>query len=144
MYEERKVSKMSIQPRNAGKSWTNQEEEELLRNIQQYRGSVGEIAEVHGRSVVAINMRIAIIIRKLVDSQGMDRKSVANLFFKSSEQIDEVLQNNNNKKNNNNHSTNQMNEIAVRLDHIEFLLDKILKKQIKIINAQKKKKDMKL
>ena len=128
---------MSIQPRNAGKSWTNQEEEELLRNIQQYRGSIGEIAEVHGRSAVAINMRIAIIIRKLVDGEGMDRKSVANLFFKTSEQIDEVLQNNTNHKKN---STNQINEIAVRLDHIECLLDKILKKQIKIINAQKKKK----
>lgn len=130
---------MSVQRRNAGKSWTNQEEEELLRNIQQYRGSIGEIAEVHGRSVVAINMRIASLVRKLVDDEGMDKKSVGNLFFRKPEQIDEILQNHNNKKINSNN--NQIiNEIVVRLDHIESLLDRILKKQIKIINAQKKMK----
>ena len=72
---------MSRTTRNAGKPWSQSEEEELIRNVQQYRGSIREVAEVHGRSPVAINMRIASIVRRMVNAEGMAKSTVANLFF---------------------------------------------------------------
>lgn len=82
---------MPVPARNAGKPWSSSEEEELIRNVQQYRGDIRAVAEVHGRSGVAINMRIASIIRRMVNAEGMDPNTVANLFFKSPQEMEEVL-----------------------------------------------------
>ena len=124
--------------RNAGKPWSPSEEEELLRNVQQYRGGIREIAEVHGRSAIAINLRIASIIRRMVNAEGMNRVAVGNLFFKSAEEVEEILNPSTSNNNNTTSSTKRPtvastiqemeHRIVSKLEHIESQLRKISKK----------------
>ena len=126
---------MSRTTRNAGKPWSQSEEEELIRNVQQYRGSIREVAEVHGRSPVAINMRIASIVRRMVNAEGMAKSTVANLFFKSSEDVDELLRPPSSSANKRVSSMQQLDMnvsvILDRLDVIEQLLLQLIKKNKK-------------
>lgn len=114
--------------RNAGKKWTASEEQELLANIQQYRGNIHEIADVHGRSTTAVHLRIAGMVKSYLEEHP--KSVVANIFQKTEKEIDELL-----------HTAEKtisakkisatdvtMDEIVDRLDRIEVLLHKCWKR----------------
>lgn len=109
--------------RNAGKKWTSSEEQELLTNIQQYRGSVREIAEVHGRSETAVNIRIANLIKQFLEQHP--KEAVAGMFYKTEKEMDDLLTNV--EKASRNSRQNQMQEVMDRLDRIELRIEKLLK-----------------
>jgi len=115
--------------RNAGKSWTPTEEEELVRNYQQYRGNMTEIAEVHGRSEIAIQMRVSVMIKRFIKEGGMSKNDVARLFFKQMKEVDDILKTTEPKKKN--------DEVIDRLTRIEEILTKILRRQIKMMKPKK-------
>jgi hypothetical protein len=111
------------QYRNAGKKWTPSEEQELLTNIQQYRGSVKEIADVHGRSETAVNIRIASLMKQFLDQHP--KEAVAGMFYKTEKEMDDMLANV--EKASRNSHQNQMQEVMDRLDRIEEVVVKLLK-----------------
>jgi hypothetical protein len=111
------------QYRNAGKKWTPSEEQELLTNIQQYRGNVREISDVHGRSETAVNIRIASLMKKLLDQHP--KEAVAGMFYKTEEEMDELLAHvDRSSKTNRQHSTQ---EVIERLDRIEEAIMRLIK-----------------
>ena len=116
--------------RNAGKKWTTTEEQELLTNIQQYRGNIQEIAEVHGRSVIALNLRIAHLIRLFLEEQP--KSVVANMFYKTEKDIDDLLASHAEKTAattaNRNRPAQMMQDIVDRLERIEDMMEKLLKR----------------
>lgn len=122
------------QHRNAGKKWTQQEEQELMMNIQQYRGNIRDIAEVHGRSETAVNIRIANLIKQLLDQHP--KEAVAGMFYKSEKEMDDLLMSV--EKASRNSRQNQLQDVVDRLDRIEEMLAKLLKKK-----SSKKKKHSK-
>jgi len=117
--------------RNAGKKWTNSEEQELLSNIQQYRGNVQEISDVHGRSTTAVNIRIAQLIKQLLEQHP--KEAVAGMFYKSEKEVDDLL-NSVEKASTRQSKPDQMQHVMERLDRMEDMLVKIMK------SLRKKKK----
>jgi hypothetical protein len=117
--------------RNAGKKWTVSEEQELLSNIQQYRGNVQEISDVHGRSTTAVNIRIAQLIKQLLEQHP--KEAVAGMFYKSEKEVDDLL-NSVEKASTRQSKPDQMQHVMERLDRMEDMLVKIMK------SLRKKKK----
>lgn len=117
--------------RNAGKKWTGSEEQELLSNIQQYRGNVQEISDVHGRSTTAVNIRIAQLIKQLLEQHP--KEAVAGMFYKSEKEVDDLL-NSVEKASTRQSKPDQMQHVVERLDRMEDMLVKIMK------SLRKKKK----
>jgi hypothetical protein len=121
---------MKNKPINAGKSWTLEEEQLLIEHVQKYDNDIENIAELHGRSAIALNMRIDIIIRKMIN-EGQSKQKIAKLFRKTDDDINMILSNtssqNQNNYENKSHDTNQK-----KLQDIENLLMKIMKKLKKI------------
>lgn len=118
--------------RNAGKKWTSSEEQELLSNIQQYRGNVQEISDVHGRSTTAVNIRIAQLIKQLLEQHP--KEAVAGMFYKSEKEVDDLLNSVEKASTRRQMKPDQMQDIAERLDRMEDMLVKIMK------SLRKKKK----
>ena len=110
--------------RNAGKKWTTSEEQELLSNIQQYRGNVREISDVHGRSTTAVNIRIAQLIKQFLEQHP--KEAVAGMFYKSEKEVDDLLSHAE-KASTRQTKPNQMQDIIERLDRVEDMLTKIMK-----------------
>ena len=71
---------MKNKPINAGKSWTFDEEQLLIEHIQKYDNDIENIAELHGRSVIALNMRIDMLIRKMIQ-EGQSKQKIGKLYL---------------------------------------------------------------
>lgn len=119
--------------KNSGKNWTSQEEQELLNHISIYNGNLEIIAEMHERSVVAINMRIELLIRRMVIEKKESKTVIAQKFRKTIDEINEILKQHPPSKN----SNSSDNQILDRLDRIEKLLEKISIRQNKLLKNHK-------
>lgn len=114
--------------KNSGKNWTSTEEQELLNHINVYNGNVDIIAELHGRSTTAINMRIELLIRRMIEIDKESKTVVSQKFRKSMDEINEILKQD--KPSSTNHS---QQAIIDRLDRIEKLLEKVAIRQNKLL-----------
>lgn len=103
---------------NAGKNWTENEEKLLITNIEKYNNNMDIISGIHGRSVKAIQMRIASLITKML-TKGETRDQIKRIF-----RIDDIdgfiLENMKNEE--------DTKIILKKLDRLENLVMKILKR----------------
>lgn len=117
--------------KNSGKNWSSTEEQELISHINVYNGNVDIIAEIHGRSVMAINMRIELLIRKMIEVEKESKSVVAQKFRKSLEEINDILKQTPSSSSKNEGNNNKV--ILDRLDRIEKLLEKVALRQNKLL-----------
>lgn len=128
--------------KNSGKPWTSEEEAQLVRHVEMYGNDVTKIAEAHGRSIVAINMRIEFIIRQLVRKQNQPIPMVARIFNKSSDEIDQILKPPSNRRNSRvNDQALKLEELNQKMDRVLILLKKLSKRVPPSSSDDKKRKD---
>ena len=114
--------------KNSGKNWTSTEEQELMNHINVYNGNVDIIAELHGRSTTAINMRIELLIKRMIENDKESKAVISQKFRKSVDEINEIL-----KQHKPSSSNNSQQAIIDRLDRIEKLLEKVAIRQNKLL-----------
>jgi hypothetical protein len=114
--------------KNSGKNWSSTEEQELLNHMNVYNGNVDIIAELHGRSTTAINMRLELLIRRMIEIEKESKAVVAQKFRKSLDEINEIL-----KQQKPSSANNPSQAIMDRLDRIEKLLEKVAIRQNKLL-----------
>jgi hypothetical protein len=122
---------------NIGKIWTSQEELELLDELSDKK-PLNEIAKSHGRSFKAIQMRIEYMIRKHYNEQKYPLSHLCSLYNKDEDEIKTILNNdtskeyksapNQNFSSSKKTSESKLDEIQKKLETIEKLLTKLLKK----------------
>ena len=114
----KKLKEMKKIYENAGKSWTPDEEKTLINNIEKYHNNMDIISNIHGRSIKAIQMRIASLITKMLKN-GDTRDQIKKIFH-----IDDIdgyiLENMKNE--------DDSKIILRKLDQLEHLIMKILKR----------------
>ena len=110
---------------NSGKNWSIDEENQLIQNIEMYNDK-NRIAEIHGRSMKAINMRLAMIMTRCL-KQGDTKANVAHKFKMTESEMDTFVNENINKKHDDNPKNDIPNndQVMKKLDRIETLLLKI-------------------
>ena len=94
-----------------------------------YNGNIEIIAELHERSVTAINMRIELLIRRMIE-QKESKTVIAQKFRKTIEEINEILKQQPLSKTK---TSSDNTQILERLDRIERLLEKICNRQNKLL-----------
>ena len=122
---------MKNKPINAGKSWTFDEEQLLIEHIQKYDNDIENIAELHGRSMIALNMRIDMLIRKMIQ-EGQSKQKIGKLFRKTDDEIHLILSQQQSQNEHKSSYENQNKDIHIKLQDIENVLLKIFKKIKKI------------
>jgi transposase-like protein len=128
--------------KNSGKPWTSEEEAQLVRHVEMYGQDVAKIAEAHGRSVVAINMRIESIIRQLVRKQNQPIPIVGRIFSKSSDEIEEILKPPSHRRNSRvNDQAQKLEELNQKMDRVLVILKKLLKRVPPSSSDNKKRRD---
>jgi hypothetical protein len=114
-------------PNNVGKSWTKTEENQLMEEIKADM-DIETIAKDHGRTIKGIEMRIESIIYKKSKFDNYTNNVLANLFNKSEDDIQKIIDNFNIKDKKISNPSIEIININERLDKIEKLLNKIYKK----------------
>jgi hypothetical protein len=121
--------------KNSGKNWSSTEEQELVNHMNVYNGNIEIIAEIHGRSVIAINMRIELLIRRMIEIDKESKTVVAQKFRKSIEEINDILKQprQGQGQGQGNIKGDGISLILERLDRMEKLLEKISIRQNKLL-----------
>lgn len=114
---------------NIGKKWDMDEENKLLNELRN-KDSIEKIANVHGRTNKAIEMRIIYIIQKL--KKNMTIRQIAEQLNLEEERIELYLEN----KDKSNNIMKRLEEIENKIDKIEKMIYKIYKNHKSSFNNQ--------
>jgi len=119
---------------NIGNLWTDDEEFQLTDEIQNNM-SITDIAKQHGRTEKAIRMRLESMIRKKHWKENYTISTLSKLYNKTEDDIKSIIQTKDEtqsksyeNKYKTEYSSEDITNIQSRLDKIEKLLSKILKK----------------